>query len=1343
MFAEKLYLLLLFFFAFPFYAHSQCQETEVTVTSTTGDWGYEMSWELYNESGQLIAQFQGVNDNEVLSSLLCIPNGCYTFSAMDSYGDGWNGGSVNLSWSGGTANFELLDGELDLFYFGINASGCVPIIPGCTNPSAYNYDINATVDDGSCLTLSGLIDQQLFDTLCYGGPKDNRINFVIQNRGVGNGNGNFNSADELRAALEETFLPAFQYGDSKAKMPYAQYKNFFNLYAAYWPDAPTDQTWWSFDIIKDMRDELFLPWANEETGWVTWFSTTKFGGGGGAGLDREARVGDGKMYGTDFETLLHEFGHTMPGLLDEYTSSGEWSGNQCFETPNTTQYLVKDSIPWRRWIEEDVPLPTPYDGNYEQVIGAFEGGLTNYFGCHRPTAKGCYMGAGGFGEGYGEDLCSPCIQRVICFLYKYVNVIENPQPANAELSVNGAETLTFSAEVVAPAPNTQHYQWFLNGKLIAEHTTEVDVTFGACDVYELKFTVTDTTELVRYDEKFDETYPKPYREFVWTIDQQAVNSYDLTASASSQNADCTGEQNGSVEFTVQGGQTPYEFWLNGQAVNNPVSALAPGNQAFIVVDANGCAVQQTVTVAQDPLLDLEICSALDGTWEVTVQSDNYNINQLDLLWSTGATGTTVTGLLDGEYSLTAMSDGCTVTENFSLVSAPEKLEVDEQAYPAEMGEATGVIHLEVTGGTPAYQVRWYDRLMKDLTNTDLDHISASGTTWDHLPEMAFDDDLATKWLHAVPTNAWVGYEFPAPTTIAYYAITSADDVPARDPEDWLFQGSNDGTNWVTLDQRSGEDFPNRFQRRAFPISTPTAFSHYRLFVQSSAGENQIQLQELEFIGTDPGEPFFYNPEMDDRLSRTELAPGEYRYEVTDASAGCAQAVVPISVYARFTALGLKVIQESDCSVAIEAPDPAYDYYWLSDEMGSQVFAVGNTFQPPYAGNFYVAAAPTGTTEWSHNRKGFAVTMPAAPAVAALSDTAIGVVDPEAGFEYRWYTTEACGTPVHIGPVLTPGSEATTYYLAAISTAEYPEPMDPATLPGLILRMDAADLDGDGLIDDPAPATSSTLEWYFPTGNNWALDNWFAYRSNYQNGLGIADWATLWLQRIENSVSNYQTVLMAYQENPLSWEGTAPMEGLSTVIPRHSDASQLYSSEAPASTLNGQTYLNGQLVDPLTTENPMEFCILGTVFTSPSSAAIFYTDVHWEGKIGEMLFFDQALTVEQMQGASEYLRQKWISTADLESPRTAYEWEGTVATQDPARKKLQVFPNPTTGLVHFSQPLPEGAMVRVLDMRGLVVLEQANTSRSRSLDLSALPAGLYLLEVREAGEVLVWVKVVRG
>jgi hypothetical protein len=114
---------------------------------------------------------------------------------------------------------------------------------------------------------------------------------------------------------------------------------------------------------------------------------------------------------------------------------------------------------------------------------------------------------------------------------------------------------------------------------------------------------------------------------------------------------------------------------------------------------------------------------------------------------------------------------------------------------------------------------------------------------------AFDGLTSTKWFNANggPTG-WLRYYFGGPQrTVLRYDLTSANDVPGRDPKNWQFQGSQNGSVWVALDTRAGEIFPARFQTKQYLISNSTAYAYYRLNITANNGDSSgLQLAEMAF-----------------------------------------------------------------------------------------------------------------------------------------------------------------------------------------------------------------------------------------------------------------------------------------------------------------------------------------------------------------------------------------------------------------------------------------------------------------------------------------------------------------
>ncbi|MFD9964831.1 GH92 family glycosyl hydrolase [Amycolatopsis sp. NPDC058986] len=117
-----------------------------------------------------------------------------------------------------------------------------------------------------------------------------------------------------------------------------------------------------------------------------------------------------------------------------------------------------------------------------------------------------------------------------------------------------------------------------------------------------------------------------------------------------------------------------------------------------------------------------------------------------------------------------------------------------------------------------------------------------------------DGSPDTKWLSWQPTG-WAQIALSAPTSITHYALTSANDVPERDPKDWTLQGSNDGTAWSDVDKQSGQSFTARLQEKGYKLAAPSAaFKFYRLNVTANNGAPIMQLAELLLANDDPAPP---------------------------------------------------------------------------------------------------------------------------------------------------------------------------------------------------------------------------------------------------------------------------------------------------------------------------------------------------------------------------------------------------------------------------------------------------------------------------------------------------------
>jgi hypothetical protein len=164
-----------------------------------------------------------------------------------------------------------------------------------------------------------------------------------------------------------------------------------------------------------------------------------------------------------------------------------------------------------------------------------------------------------------------------------------------------------------------------------------------------------------------------------------------------------------------------------------------------------------------------------------------------------------------------------------------------------------VVRAKNSAGTSGNSPQFYGSLLP----TAMANLAFGGTATDSSHSTGgeavnvFDSNPGSKWFNNnVGPTGWVQYDFGANNAqlVKRYTLTSANDVPARDPKDWTFLGSQDGATWTTLDSKSGQTFATRYQQNVYPIGNTTAYRYYRLNITANSGETAVQLGELGLWG---------------------------------------------------------------------------------------------------------------------------------------------------------------------------------------------------------------------------------------------------------------------------------------------------------------------------------------------------------------------------------------------------------------------------------------------------------------------------------------------------------------
>lgn len=168
---------------------------------------------------------------------------------------------------------------------------------------------------------------------------------------------------------------------------------------------------------------------------------------------------------------------------------------------------------------------------------------------------------------------------------------------------------------------------------------------------------------------------------------------------------CNGETDGEVMVNVQGGTSPYSFaWSNSDSTMN-ASNLGAGMVHVTVTDANGCMIEDSVSLSEPDVLAVSIENDEDatcfgyanGSGEAIVQGGTMPYSYS---WTTGTQTATANNLPAGINEITVTdANGCMAT---GTVEIEEPAQIDTSLVV----ENNGALIANAAGSDVTYQ--WWD-----------------------------------------------------------------------------------------------------------------------------------------------------------------------------------------------------------------------------------------------------------------------------------------------------------------------------------------------------------------------------------------------------------------------------------------------------------------------------------------------------------------------------------------------------------------------------------------------------------------------------------------------------------
>jgi len=130
------------------------------------------------------------------------------------------------------------------------------------------------------------------------------------------------------------------------------------------------------------------------------------------------------------------------------------------------------------------------------------------------------------------------------------------------------------------------------------------------------------------------------------------------------------------------------------------------------------------------------------------------------------------------------------------------------------------------------------------------NITASSSYSTRVATRGFDNKFSDYFTDSWESNAmsgpeWLMYNFGTPKRIEKYTIMSGW-IPSS-PKNWVFQGSNNGTSWTTLDTINNQTAWTIGEIRTYTFANSNTYSNYRIYVSAINGDSYCIIGEMEMM----------------------------------------------------------------------------------------------------------------------------------------------------------------------------------------------------------------------------------------------------------------------------------------------------------------------------------------------------------------------------------------------------------------------------------------------------------------------------------------------------------------